>query len=120
MQSFIDHSSRGDVPASLSREQLNHLRVELEAFLDEQRDRLQRNEELFRALAADSSVGSAERESARPAAERAYAAIQEANRALAQMDDGTYGACLRCDRPIPFERLEALPRTRTCVACPDD
>jgi len=25
--------------------------------------------------------------------------------------------CARCGRPIPPERLEALPETRVCVAC---
>ena len=120
MQSFIDHQSRGDVAASLTTEQLDHLKAELEAFLDEQRARLQRHEELFRALAADSSVDGIEREAARRAAEQAYASIQETNRALEHMNDGTYGSCIGCGRSIPLERLEAVPRTRTCVACPDD
>lgn len=120
MQSFIDHPSRGDVVASLTAEQLVQLKGELEVFLDEQRERLQRNEELFRALAADSSVDGIEREAARRAAEQAYASIQETNRALEHMDDGSYGSCVGCGRTIPFERLEAVPRTRTCVACPDD
>jgi DnaK suppressor protein len=37
--------------------------------------------------------------------------------ALARLDDGTYGACLRCGRPIAPERLEALPWAAHCIEC---
>ena len=37
--------------------------------------------------------------------------------ALARLDDGTYGACLRCDRPIAPERLDALPWAAHCIDC---
>ena len=40
--------------------------------------------------------------------------IDEAERRLAA---GTYGTCARCHRPIPVERLRAVPTARTCVAC---
>jgi RNA polymerase-binding transcription factor DksA len=33
------------------------------------------------------------------------------------MIDGTYGKCLDCGRPIPTERLRALPATTLCVEC---
>lgn len=37
--------------------------------------------------------------------------------AVGRVDDGTYGRCQGCGRPIPGERLAALPSTTTCVAC---
>jgi DnaK suppressor protein len=37
--------------------------------------------------------------------------------ALARLDDGTYGACLRCGRPIAPERLDALPWAAHCIDC---
>lgn len=37
--------------------------------------------------------------------------------ALRRMDEGTYGKCESCGRPIPLERLEAIPTTTLCVAC---
>jgi RNA polymerase-binding transcription factor DksA len=41
----------------------------------------------------------------------------EAREALRRMDDGTYGICESCKKPIAQERLEALPFTRFCVVC---
>jgi len=37
--------------------------------------------------------------------------------ALQRIDDGTYGSCTSCGRPIPEERLEVLPWAATCVPC---
>ena len=37
--------------------------------------------------------------------------------ALARLDDGTFGACLRCANPIPDGRLEVLPWAAFCVRC---
>lgn len=37
--------------------------------------------------------------------------------ALARLDAGTFGACLRCHRPISGARLEALPWAAHCIDC---
>lgn len=37
--------------------------------------------------------------------------------ALERIDAGTYGRCLECDSPIPFDRLAVMPETDRCVAC---
>jgi DnaK suppressor protein len=37
--------------------------------------------------------------------------------ALARLDAGTFGTCVRCGRPIPDERLEALPWAPRCIDC---
>ena len=47
----------------------------------------------------------------------AEAALQEINDALARLDHGTYGTCERCHQPIPIERLEVLPTSRSCTPC---
>ena len=47
----------------------------------------------------------------------AEAALQEINAALARLDHGTYGTCERCHQPIPIERLEVLPTSRSCTPC---
>ncbi|MEZ0446824.1 TraR/DksA family transcriptional regulator [Cellulomonas sp. ICMP 17802] len=38
-------------------------------------------------------------------------------RALAKVDDGTYGVCEVCGDAIPAGRLEARPTATTCVGC---
>lgn len=42
--------------------------------------------------------------------------LDEVDRALAKMDDGTYGLCEVCHQPIAEARLEAMPATRFCIA----
>lgn len=37
--------------------------------------------------------------------------------ALLRVADGTYGVCEVCGRPIPPDRLEAIPWAATCVSC---
>ena len=43
--------------------------------------------------------------------------LAEIDAALARVEDGTYGVCERCARPIASERLEARPAARLCIAC---
>jgi DnaK suppressor protein len=43
--------------------------------------------------------------------------LAEAEAALHRLDDGSYGRCERCGRPIEPERLEARPTARTHVSC---
>jgi DnaK suppressor protein len=37
--------------------------------------------------------------------------------ALQKFEDGTYGSCDSCGKPIPPERLEALPQATLCLDC---
>jgi RNA polymerase-binding transcription factor DksA len=41
--------------------------------------------------------------------------LADVRRALAKLDDGTYGTCEVCGEPIAPERLEALPWAVRCV-----
>jgi DnaK suppressor protein len=43
--------------------------------------------------------------------------IDQVDRALYRIKDGTYGSCERCGRPIDAARLKALPRTLLCTDC---
>jgi RNA polymerase-binding transcription factor DksA len=52
--------------------------------------------------------------------ENAEQIVREIDAALARIDDGTYGTCTRCSRPIPEERLDAVPYAVLCVACKRD
>src|SRR5919108_58397 len=41
--------------------------------------------------------------------------LRKIDRALARMDDGTYGICSRCGKPIEKARLKALPYADLCI-----
>lgn len=43
--------------------------------------------------------------------------IEEIDEALGRIDDGTYGQCTRCGKPIDEERLKAVPTAKYDAAC---
>jgi RNA polymerase-binding transcription factor DksA len=43
--------------------------------------------------------------------------LDEIEAALARIDAGTYGSCVRCGAAIPAERLRMRPFAGTCVTC---
>ena len=45
------------------------------------------------------------------------ATLADLHRALAKLQDGSYGSCDSCEADIPPERLEVLPWAVLCVAC---
>jgi DnaK suppressor protein len=49
--------------------------------------------------------------------DRDHIQLQEIDRALSAIDNGTYGTCETCQKPIPEERLLAYPATTLCVDC---
>ena len=47
--------------------------------------------------------------------EQVEAELADVEHALKRLDDGTYGRCEACGKPIGDERLEALPAARFCL-----
>lgn len=43
--------------------------------------------------------------------------LAQVNAALERMNEGNYGICQRCGRPIGEERLEAFPYVAYCIEC---
>jgi RNA polymerase-binding transcription factor DksA len=43
--------------------------------------------------------------------------LAEATAALARMEEGTFGRCASCGKPIGSRRLVALPYARHCIRC---
>ena len=43
--------------------------------------------------------------------------LEQARLALSLLDDGTYGTCEVCGKPIGKLRLQAFPRATMCVSC---
>ncbi|TCZ72307.1 molecular chaperone DnaK [Paenibacillus albiflavus] len=46
--------------------------------------------------------------------ENAEMHMEEIDKALSAINQGTYGICLTCKKPISFERLQAIPTTLYC------
>jgi len=43
--------------------------------------------------------------------------LARTERALAKLDEGTYGVCDSCGRPIEPARLQAMPDSVLCLSC---
>ncbi len=66
---------------------------------------------------ADSSQVTAERAEAERLASQLREQLDEVERALAKLEQGTYGLCEVCGQPIASTRLEAMPTARLCINC---
>ena len=71
------------------------------------------------AVAADdpNDGTGAEEEAHRSAVDAVDGVLDEVERALARLDDGTYGRCEECGAPIDDARLADSPIERTCGTC---
>jgi DnaK suppressor protein len=66
---------------------------------------------------ADAGAKTFQREYELALTQNAKDLLELAERALARIDDGTYGVCESCGQPIGKARLEAFPRATLCVTC---
>ncbi len=66
---------------------------------------------------ADTGSKAFEREHGISLANNARELLAQNARALARIDDGTYGSCESCGNPIGKGRLQAFPRATLCVTC---
>lgn len=95
---------------------LDAKRAELEAELEA----LTREEEDTSGIAFGKRVGdgtsvAVERLAQVAAHDRLQAMLADVRRAREKLDDGTYGRCDTCGRPIGGDRLEALPWATLCI-----
>jgi len=66
---------------------------------------------------ADSGSKTAERDAALAMLRTLLDRREQAELAIQRLDEGTYGNCEGCAKPIPVARLEVFPSATTCVAC---
>ena len=66
---------------------------------------------------ADAAATTAERTERIGLVDTLKGQLDEVEKALARLSDGTYGICANCGDAIPPERLEARPESTLCVAC---
>jgi RNA polymerase-binding transcription factor DksA len=64
---------------------------------------------------ADSGQVAAEQGENKVLAAQLRAELDDVERALAKLDDGTYGRCEMCGDVIAEARLEVMPATRFCI-----
>ena len=65
----------------------------------------------------DGTTEAVERLSSTVAARSISRSLNDVDRALAKLDEGSHGLCDTCGKPIPEERLEAFPWLVRCVTC---
>lgn len=104
----------------MPNDKLAKYRSALQAKLDELLAARSRREEITIEKAAD-AVDDLQlttlRELAISKLNRQFRLLREVRAALARLEDGTYGICLRCEEPIAPRRLEAIPWAAYCVRC---
>ena len=66
---------------------------------------------------ADAGSKTFEREHEMSLANNTRDMLTQAERALARIDNGTYGICENCGNPIGKARLQVFPRATLCMTC---
>ena len=69
---------------------------------------------------ADMSADTFERELAMNIASSEQEVLYQIEDALKRIDDGSYGVCQQCSKPISLSRLKAVPYTSLCIGCQRD
>jgi RNA polymerase-binding protein DksA len=65
----------------------------------------------------DTGAKTSEREQEFTVARNSKALLEQGERALHAIEDGTYGVCENCGKPIGKLRMQAQPRATLCVTC---
>jgi DnaK suppressor protein len=63
----------------------------------------------------DIATATFDREMASTLEDNSTHVLTEIDAALRRIDEGTFGVCTRCGKPISAERLEALPWATLCI-----
>jgi DnaK suppressor protein len=115
-------------PAKLDAAALRSIREELEGELSElqsRQDELEKEAERQSDLReagvnddfADAGTATFDRERDFSIRNNIRDLIDQITRALRRVEDGSYGSCERCGKPIDAARLKALPHALLCMDC---
>ncbi len=98
------------------RESLEH---EIETFRAELSESLgdTSEESLYDQHMAETAAVTFDRELEQTLEENSQAGLAQVNRALRKLEEGTYGFCDSCKKPISDERLQAVPHATLCIDC---
>lgn len=95
---------------------LERLRQHTENVREDQAAALESNDDGVKD-SVDMSLLDVNREIAFRLGERESQMVADIDQALLRIDEGTYGTCARCGKPIDERRLEAMPTARYDAAC---
>ena len=70
--------------------------------------------------AADLAQGASENELSFRLAEVESRELGQIDKALAKINEGTYGVCEKCNEPISSARMKALPFASKCIRCQEE
>ena len=74
-------------------------------------------EETFDNHMGDAATITFDREMDYSLEENTEGVVAAIDAALERIDDGSFGNCVRCGKPIAEERLEAMPYATKCIEC---
>lgn len=66
---------------------------------------------------ADTATATLDREIDYTLEENSEHVLEAIDAALKRIEDGTYGTCVNCGKPISEERLAAIPWATHCIDC---
>lgn len=99
------------------REELLTLKEELLGRVDRTHQHIHHKEGRVSANFAEQSVEMENEQLVYQLDEEGRQKLRLIDRALARLDDGTYGECARCGKPVGDGRLEAIPYAEQCIRC---
>lgn len=74
-------------------------------------------EETYDQHLADAATITHDREIDTTLEENSEHVLRAIDEALQRIEDGTFGSCARCRKPIGEERLKAMPYATKCIEC---
>jgi DnaK suppressor protein len=95
---------------------LEQLRQHTQAVVDDQAAGIEGNDDGVKD-SVDMSILDVNTELTFKLGERESQMVADIDQALLRIDEGTYGVCARCGKPIDERRLEALPTARYDANC---
>jgi len=100
----------------VERERLEHEIAELDADLSESLEDSSEESPYDQHMAETAGV-TLDREIDLTLQENARASVAQIDRALGKLENGSYGRCDKCGKPIGEDRLQAAPFATLCIDC---
>jgi DnaK suppressor protein len=108
----------------MQSEDLKKLKNRIQAEIIEEKSLIKNLVETSKPVSPDNAIGRLTRMEAISSRGVSEASLNSAReklgklkRALEKIDQPGFGICGRCDKPIPFGRIMALPENTLCVPC---